>query len=79
MSKTNANVFEGARCIDRWNLFDSTSIFAHEKAAKECAACPALEACGRRRDEMMSVPNGYYAEGTWAGALLGSRAASDVA
>lgn len=80
MSKTNANVFENAKCVGRWNLFDSTSVVAHKEAADLCDRCPARQACERRRDRMTEQPSGFYAEGTWAGVLLGSKAAvRDVA
>lgn len=80
MSTTNANVFEAAKCLDRWDLFDSALPSMHRRAKQLCDQCPVLESCRRRRDDMLADNRtmAWLAEGTWAGELLGSKV-SDVA
>jgi hypothetical protein len=71
------DVFEGAPCIGRWWLFESTDWEDHQEAAAECAKCPAIEACERLLAGVQADISpamraaGGGASGTWAGMLVG--------
>lgn len=68
---------DGALCVGRWWLFESTDWDEHLEAAAECAKCPALEACHALLLEVQESispamrASGGGCSGTWAGVLVG--------
>lgn len=63
-----------ALCVGKWELFDSTDIRDHDRAAKLCAACPVLHWCRTERVRAIAEQrkSGMYGiAGTWAGRLYG--------
>jgi hypothetical protein len=71
-----ADTFEGAPCIGRWWLFDSTWPADHREAKKLCDTCPALIACRALLREEQAIAKtlllaGGGPRGTWAGRLVG--------
>lgn len=74
-------VFEEAKCIGRWWLFDSTEMVDHKEAAPLCATCPALAACRELLREELTMSATMKAagggpRGTWAGKLIGKKPAA---
>lgn len=64
-------------CAGRFELFDSTLLADHKRAAEFCAACPMRAECkatlelAQRERPMPSAK--YGPSGTWAGMLLNPR------
>lgn len=67
-----------ALCAGRWELFDSTLIADHRRAAQFCAACPMRAGCKNELDtarrEQVIAGAAYGPQGTWAGMLLNPNA-----
>jgi hypothetical protein len=66
--------YQVPNCAGKWELFDSTDIRDHEKAAQLCATCPAFEWCLEQRGKVIAQQrkSGKYGmAGTWAGRLYG--------
>lgn len=63
-----------APCNGQGELFDSIDEHAHAVAAKLCATCPLIAACGlllkKTAYEYGTGPHGVH--GTWAGRLVGA-------
>lgn len=66
-----------AACAGRWELFDSTNLADHKRAAEFCAICPIKSRCegelltARRAQPIAGAA--YGPQGTWAGLLLNPR------
>lgn len=71
------SAFEGAPCVGRSWLWDSTEIADHQEAAAECATCPAFDQCHALLLQMQTDIGqamraaGGGPTGTWAGELVG--------
>lgn len=74
---TTATTWDGAPCIGRSWLWDSTIRADHQQAAAECATCPAFTPCHNRLIETLQAVSptmraaGGGPVGTWAGVLVG--------
>lgn len=67
---------EDARCRGMHQLFDSTHLADHTKAAAICATCPVILACRTHLHREMDIARTLAAtgggpRGTWAGQLVG--------
>lgn len=66
-----------ALCAGKWELFDSTHLADHRRAAEFCAICPMRAKCrnllaeARRTQTIAGAGNGP--QGTWAGKLINPR------
>lgn len=63
--------FEGAKCLNLYDLFDSMDKLAHKNAKELCADCPVLRTCA----EWVKGERGRLGTptGTWAGRIHGSK------
>jgi len=65
-----------APCAGQWELFDSTDLVDHLRAAAICQTCPLIVECRKeleaaKRDAY--APIKYGPAGTWAGRLVGPK------
>lgn len=65
-------------CAGRWDIFDSTNVDDHARAALLCEACPIITECRQRLeaarlDSLTGQRAGikYGPQGTWAGMPVG--------
>lgn len=66
-----------ALCSGRWELFDSTNLADHRRAAAFCRVCPMRAQCkGLLREAQQTqiiAGAGNGPQGTWAGRLINPR------
>lgn len=63
---------EGARCLNKADIFNATDTESHAYAKAHCAACPVFAPCEKWRDETLASNHYIRREitGTWAGRLF---------